>query len=181
MKKTILTVIFIVFNFSVANCEEKWEAYVDVVHKGIEDSIIAKISPSIDNVKLIDHMAEEKDQINLAENKMKLDILFSNINIGDIVISKETESERNLLKITFQREDEYSQAEVKLSEIAPGIRAVVYNPIIGGGYSFVLALGHSEADVSISAVQEVLQQQQPLMRLQSYFQIASGVGSVAAQ
>jgi hypothetical protein len=155
-----------------ANCMERWGAYFNVVHNGIGQLVVAKVAPGNNDVKLLGHEFEEKNQLNLAEEEDALEVVVSNINSGTIGIYSSENLESSLLNFVVRKTAKHAPATVDLTNVGAGMMAVLYRPSMGGGDNFVLALGHSESDVSASTVR----QSQRLGRIQTYFPIKSIVG-----
>jgi hypothetical protein len=169
MRKIFLALV--VFNVEV-NCMEKWAAYFDVVHGGMEGRVVAKVVPDNNNVKLLDHEFEERDQLNLTEEEDTLEVVVSNANSGTIGIYSSEDLDNSLLNFVVQKTGKHAPATVIFENISRGLRAVAYRPSMGVGDNFVLAFGQRESDISISTVQQA----QHLGRLQMYFPVSSVVG-----
>lgn len=162
-----------------ANCMREWEVSVDVVHKGVKGAIVARVAANNDNVKLLNYTAEEKDQVNLSEEKDSLAIVVSREDSAAIGIYSSEDSDNSLLSFTLRKEGDYMPAKAEFVHVSPSLRAVFYRPSMGGGDNFVLAIGYKESDVSIPAVQQA--QTQHLSYLQMYFAVNSVIGQAATE
>jgi hypothetical protein len=169
MKKIFL--VLVVFGVE-ANCMEKWTAYFSVTHNGIEEGIIAKVAPNGNNIKLLGHMFEEEDQLDLTEEEDSLEVAISNANTGTIEICSSENTQNHLLSFLVQKTGKHVPATVNFIDVSRGIMAVLYRPSMGGGDNFVLAFGRRESDVAVSTVQQA----QRLGHLQMYFPVCSMVG-----
>lgn len=169
MKKILLLVLLILMK---VDSMERWGVYFDVVHSGVQGSIVAKVAHDNDNVKLLGHEFEEKDQLNLAEEEDSLEIVGSNVDNGTIGIYSSENPNASLLNFVVHKTSKYAPATISFVDVTPGLIAVMYRPSMGGGDNFVLALGHNEADISVQTVQQA----QHLGHLQMYFPVTKMIG-----